>query len=126
MVSFDPLLIEQVLMNLLDNAIKYTPPETPIELSASLKGEDIVFEIADRGPGIPRGEEEKIFEKFVRGSASGGGIGLGLTICRAIIMAHGGQIWAENRDEGGAVFRFSLPITGQPPIPQSEEGEPIL
>ena len=116
MVSFDPLLIEQVLMNLIDNAIKYTPPETPIDLSASLQGEEVVFEIADRGPGIPPGEEERIFEKFVRGSATGGGIGLGLTICRAIIEAHGGRIWAENRDGGGALFRFSIPITGQPPV----------
>ncbi len=117
MISFDPLLIEQVLMNLLDNSIKYTPPETPIDLSASSHGEEIVFEIADRGPGIPPGEEEKIFEKFVRGSATGGGIGLGLTICRAIIEAHGGRIWAENREGGGAVFRFSIPIAGQPAVP---------
>ncbi|MFZ2197898.1 MAG: sensor histidine kinase KdpD, partial [Thermodesulfovibrionales bacterium] len=87
LVSFDPLLIEQVLVNLLDNAIKYTSQETPIELSAYVKDGEIIVEIEDRGSGIPAGEEEKIFDKFVRGAATGGGIGLGLTICRAIITA---------------------------------------
>jgi two-component system sensor histidine kinase KdpD len=120
LVSFDSLLIEQVLMNLLDNIIRYTPEGTPVELAASVRGEEIVFEIQDRGPGIPRGEEERIFEKFVRGSATGGGIGLGLTICRAIITAHGGRIWAENRQGGGAVFRFTLPLGEQPSMPESE------
>jgi two-component system sensor histidine kinase KdpD len=105
-----------VLVNLLDNAIKYTPPETPIELSAHVKDKEIIVEIADRGAGIPAGEEEKIFDKFVRGTATGGGIGLGLTICRAIIQAHGGRIKAENRRDGGAVFSFSLPLGDQPPI----------
>jgi len=122
LVPFDPLLIEQVLMNLLDNAIKYTPQRTPLELYASVKGDDLQIELADRGPGIPKGYEKRIFEKFVRGSAvRGGGIGLGLTICRAIINAHGGHIWAENRSEGGAVFRFTLPIAGKPTLPEPED-----
>ncbi|MBZ0158228.1 MAG: sensor histidine kinase KdpD [Alphaproteobacteria bacterium] len=120
LVSFDSLLIEQVLMNLLDNAIKYTPHETPFDISAQVKGNDVAVELADRGPGIPPGEEERIFEKFVRGSATGGGIGLGLAICRAIINAHGGRIWAENRPGGGAVFRFALPIEGTPQMPEPE------
>ncbi len=115
LVSFDPLLIEQVLVNLIDNAIKYTPQETPIELSAYVQDGEMIVEIEDRGAGIPAGEEEKIFDKFVRGSATGGGIGLGLTICRAIITAHGGWIRAENRQGGGAIFRFSLPLGQQPP-----------
>ena len=114
LVPFDALLIEQVLMNLLDNAIKYTPKETPLDLSAMLKGDSLLVELADRGPGIPHGEEKRIFEKFVHGSTARGGIGLGLTICQAIITAHGGDIWAENRPGGGAVFRFTLPITGKP------------
>ncbi len=120
LVSFDPLLIEQVLMNLLDNAIKYTPQGTPIELFASVKNGEIIVELKDRGPGIPADEEGKIFDKFVRGSATGGGIGLGLTICRAIIAAHGGRIWAENRPGGGSIFRFTLPLGGQPPMPEPE------
>jgi two-component system sensor histidine kinase KdpD len=121
LASFDPLLIEQVLVNLLDNAIKYTPLETPIELSAYVKDEEIIVEIEDRGTGITAGEEEKIFDKFVRGSATGGGIGLGLTICRAIITAHGGWIRADNRQGGGAIFRFSLPLGEQPPMAGHEE-----
>jgi two-component system sensor histidine kinase KdpD len=120
LVSFDPLLIEQVLMNLMDNAIKYTPQGTPIELSASVSDGSMLVEVGDRGPGIPPGEEERIFDKFVRGAATGGGIGLGLTICRAIITAHGGQISAENRPGGGALFRFTLPLGQQPPLPEPE------
>jgi two-component system sensor histidine kinase KdpD len=121
LVPFDPLLIEQVLMNLFDNAIKYTPQGTPLELSAGIRGNDAIVELADRGPGISPGDEKRIFEKFVRGSAVGGGIGLGLTICRAIVNAHGGRIWAENRHGGGAVFRFTLPLEGKPQMPEPEE-----
>lgn len=121
LLSFDPLLIEQVLMNLLDNAIRYTPQGSPIELSAFIKDGNVVVELEDRGAGIPVGEEERIFDKFVRGSAAGGGIGLGLTICRAIITAHGGKIWTENRIGGGAIFRFTLPLSKQPPMPEPEE-----
>jgi two-component system sensor histidine kinase KdpD len=123
LVPFDPLLIEQVLMNLLDNAIKYTPEGTPLELSAEVKVNDVVMELADRGPGIPPGDEERIFEKFVRRAAVGGGIGLGLTICKAIVNAHGGHIWAESRPGGGSVFRFTLPISGKPSLPEPEDTE---
>ncbi|MEW6586203.1 MAG: sensor histidine kinase KdpD [Nitrospirota bacterium] len=121
LVPFDALLIEQVLGNLLDNAVKYTPRETPLRLSAMLKGDNLLVELADRGPGIPPGEEGRIFEKFVRGSAAKGGIGLGLAICNAIITAHGGTIWAENRPGGGAAFRFTLPVGGKPKLPETEE-----
>ncbi len=107
-------------MNLLDNAVKYTPQDTPLELSASVREDAVVVELADRGSGIPHGEEEKIFGKFVRGSAAGGGMGLGLTICQAIISAHGGRIWTENRSGGGTVFRFTLPLGGQPPPVERE------
>ena len=121
LVPFDALLIEQVLMNLLDNAIKYTPRETPLDLSATLKGDSLLVELADHGPGIPEGEEKRIFEKFVRGSTARGGIGLGLAICHTIVSAHGGDIWVENRPGGGTVFRFTLPITGKPKLPEMEE-----
>jgi two-component system sensor histidine kinase KdpD len=121
LVPFDPLLIEQVLMNLLDNAVKYTPLGIPLDLYVSVKGDSLQIELADRGPGIASGEEKRIFEKFVRGSVSRGGIGLGLTICKAIIDAHGGRIWAENRPGGGAVFRFTLPISGKPLLPEPED-----
>ncbi len=119
LVPFDPLLIEQVLMNLLDNAVKYSPKGAPLELSAKIEDGSLLFELADRGPGIPSGDEERIFEKFVHGA--GGGIGLGLAICQAIITAHKGRIWAENRPDGGAVFRFNLPVGEPPPMPEPEE-----
>ncbi len=121
LIPFDGLLIEQVLMNLFDNAIKYTPKGTPLELSASESFYTVTVELADRGPGLPPGDEERIFEKFVRGRGVAGGVGLGLAICRTIINAHGGKIWAENREGGGAVFRFTLSSAGLPPAPKKEE-----
>ncbi|HUJ16515.1 MAG TPA: sensor histidine kinase KdpD [Nitrospirota bacterium] len=121
LIPFDGLLIEQVLVNLFDNAIKYTPKGTPLELSATESFYTVTVSLADRGPGIPPGEEEHIFDKFVRGRASGTGVGLGLAICRTIINAHGGRIWAENREGGGAVFRFTLSAAGLPPAPKQEE-----
>jgi two-component system sensor histidine kinase KdpD len=121
LIPFDGLLLEQVLMNLFENALKYAAPGTPLELSANEELNTITVELADRGPGIAPGEEEHIFEKFVRGRVSGGGVGLGLAICRAIITAHGGRIWAENRPGGGAAFRFTLSTAGVPPMPEREE-----
>ncbi len=121
LIPFDSLLLEQVFMNLLENAVKYTPKGTPLELSASESFYTVTVELADRGPGIPSGEEEHIFEKFVRGRGPGGGVGLGLAICRTIINAHGGKIWAENREGGGAVFRFTLSAAGLPPAAKQEE-----
>jgi two-component system sensor histidine kinase KdpD len=113
---FDCVLIEQVLINLIENAIRYTPPESPIEVSARADDAAVTIEVADRGPGVSEGEEERIFDKFYRSNRSlrDGGVGLGLTICRAIVRAHGGQIWVERRAEGGAAFRFTLPRAGPP------------
>jgi two-component system sensor histidine kinase KdpD len=116
LVRIDGVLIEQVLINLLENALKYTPSDSQIDLSASDEGKVILFEIADRGPGLPIGEEQRIFDKFYRvDPAREGGVGLGLTICRGIIEAHGGHIWADNRPGGGAFFRFTLPLEENPP-----------
>ncbi len=116
-VPIDDLLIEQVLINLLENAAKYSPSGTPIDISASTDGARLVVAVADRGPGIPRELVDRIFEKFYRlpREGAGGGAGLGLAICRGIVDAHGGRIWAENGDGGGAIFRFALPIDGPPP-----------
>ena len=87
-----------------------------------LKSDQVVVEVADHGAGIPAGEEERIFEKFYRSRpATTGGVGLGLTICKAIIEAHGGRIWANNRPEGGAVFHFTLPLEGEPPQVSMED-----
>ena len=121
LIPFDALLLEQVFMNLFDNAIKYSPKGTPLELSATESFYTVTVELADHGPGIPPGEEERIFEKFVRGRGAGSGVGLGLAICRTIINAHGGKIWAENRPEGGAIIRFTLPAAGLPPAQQQED-----
>ena len=76
----------------------------------------MVVEVADRGAGLKPGDEIRIFEKFYRARpTTTGGVGLGLAICRAIVEAHGGRIWAENRSGGGAAFRFTLPLDGEPP-----------
>ena len=116
LVPVDEILLEQVFVNLLENAARHTPPGTPIEIGAVAQPGEVVVSVADRGPGLPPGEEERVFEKFHRlGSSPGRGVGLGLTICRGIVMAHGGRIWAEARTGGGAVFRFTIPITGSPP-----------
>jgi two-component system sensor histidine kinase KdpD len=116
LVPLDGVLIEQVLVNLLDNAIKYTPPGSPITLSAEGSASEVTVIIADRGPGILSGDEQRIFEKFYRAMPSTAqGAGLGLAICRGIILAHGGRIWAENRPAGGTAFAFTLPLEGTPP-----------
>jgi two-component system sensor histidine kinase KdpD len=121
LIPFDSLLLEQVFMNLFENAIKYSPKDTPIELSASDSFNIVTVELADRGPGIPPGKEEHIFEKFAHGRTTSGGVGLGLAICRTIISIHGGKIWAENREGGGAIFRFTLSAAGPPPLPKQDE-----
>lgn len=109
-VPFDATLLEQVLLNLVENATRYTPEGSPIEIRASRVDGGVQVEVADRGPGIPPGQEEEVFQKFRRaGSRHKGGMGLGLTICRGIITVHGGRIWCENRPGGGAAFRFVLP-----------------
>jgi two-component system, OmpR family, sensor histidine kinase KdpD len=126
LVPIDELLIEQVFINLLENAAKHTPAGTPIRISAWENEGAMVVEVADEGPGVAAGEEELIFRKFHRGSgvdhdAPPGGSGLGLTICRGIIAAHGGRIWLERGDAKGAAFRFTLPFDGPPPRGMSEK-----
>ncbi|HEX7587122.1 MAG TPA: ATP-binding protein, partial [Anaerolineae bacterium] len=115
LVPLGSILIEQVLVNLLENAVKYTPAGSPIEISANIIDRSIVVRVADRGPGIPSGDEERIFDKFYRARPNGGGVGLGLTVCRGILAVHGGRIWARNREGGGAIFEFTLPLEGIPP-----------
>jgi two-component system sensor histidine kinase KdpD len=124
-VPVDAVLIEQVFINLLENAVKYTPPGTPIEISATAVDGAVRVDVADRGPGLPPGEELRVFEKFYRvpAATATSGVGLGLTICRGIITAHGGRIWAENRPGGGAVFRFTLPLSGPPQASVPAEAE---
>ena len=124
LVFVDGVLLEQVVINLVENAVKYAPPGSAVDLSGSSTDREVVVEVADRGPGIPVGEETRIFEKFYRAKpAREGGVGLGLTICRGIIEAHGGRIWAENRPGGGAMFRFAIPLLEPQPSVESEQAE---
>lgn len=120
LLALDEVLFEQMLLNLLENACKYTPAGSPIRIAARVQGNRVVVEVADRGQGLPAGKEEKIFDKFYRIDKRVHGFGLGLAICRAIAVAHGGTITAENRAGGGAVFRITLPVGAGPPEPAPE------
>jgi two-component system sensor histidine kinase KdpD len=122
LLPIDAVLIEQALINILDNAAKYTPPGSPIDIAATADARAVTVEIGDRGPGFAPGDEARIFEKFYRGSSTErAGAGLGLAICRAIIASHGGRIWAENRPGGGALFRFTLPLEERPPTLSADD-----
>jgi len=128
LAPFDSILIEQVLINLLENAAKYTPPGTAIDVAVRLYEGIVQIEVADRGPGVAKEDVERVFDKFYRArEREGGGVGLGLTICRGVVLAHGGRIWAEDRAGGGASSRFTLPLdeTRDPrgtPVDRAAEG----
>jgi two-component system sensor histidine kinase KdpD len=117
LLRIDGVAIEQVLTNLIENAIDYTPGDSSIDIRASAEGDDVVIEVADQGPGLPAGAEHRVFEKFFRAHPTEAhrGIGLGLAIARGIVEAHGGRISATNHPGGGAVFRFTIPPDGTPP-----------
>lgn len=121
LLEFDAVLVERVLCNLLENAAKYAPAHTPIELTARRAGNIVEVMVKDRGPGFPEHRRDELFNMFVRGQTESGkpGAGLGLAICKAIVEAHGGGIRAENRPEGGACVTFTLPV-GNPPIVEEE------
>ncbi len=123
MIYVDTVMIEQVLINLLENALRYTPEGSPLEIMAEASSIAVEISVADKGPGIPKGIENQLFEKFyrVQREAAQSGVGLGLAICRAIIEAHGGSIQAQNRPTGGAVFSFMIPLDHTPPIMGPEE-----
>jgi two-component system sensor histidine kinase KdpD len=122
LVKFDAVLIERVLVNLLENVSKYTPPGSTVTLSAQVIGDQLSVSVADNGPGLPVGREEAVFQKFTRGEreSSTPGVGLGLSICRAIIESHQGKITASSRPGGGATFTFTLPLGFPPPALEPE------
>jgi len=125
LVSMDATLVEQLLVNLVENALKYTPAGTRLGLAARVDATMLVVQVWDEGPGLPPGNEERMFEKFQRGTSNGAlGFGLGLAICRAIVSAHGGRIWAENRQPRGAAFHFALPLSA-PPSSAPEASVPL-
>jgi two-component system sensor histidine kinase KdpD len=125
LVNCDAVLIERVLVNLLENAAKYTPPGSLITVTAVAKPDTMEVTVFDEGPGLPRGQERTVFEKFVRGQKESGvpGVGLGLAICKAIVEAHGGEISADNRPGGGAQFTFTLPLTRAPEMSLQETAQ---
>jgi two-component system sensor histidine kinase KdpD len=122
LVEFDAALIERVLINLLDNAAKYTPPGSHIDIEARASAQQMDIIVSDDGPGLPAGREDALFAKFARAKAeSGSGVGLGLAICRAILVAHGGQIVAESGRSRGASFMMSLPLSQAPAVASETE-----
>lgn len=126
LLEFDAVLIERVLYNLLENACKYTPADSRIDIVVTVGDDEAEIAVGDSGPGLPSGAEESIFEKFTRGKkeSSVSGVGLGLAICRAIIEAHGGRIYAKNRAGGGAIFTFTLPLGNPPDLESDRDGMP--
>ena len=108
----DPVRVKQVLRNLLSNAIRFAPEGTAVDVTVDPRGSDLFIAVEDRGPGVPEPELETVFDQFVQSSATksnAGGTGLGLAICRHIVSAHGGEIWAEQREGGGARFCVRVP-----------------
>jgi two-component system sensor histidine kinase KdpD len=116
-VMADPDLMGLVLRQLLDNALKYSPPGSPIEITGELKDGRVVLCIRDQGPGIPLRERDRIFEKFYRWQATAShipGTGLGLYIAREITRAHGGDVWVEGEPGSGSEFCVALPARSEP------------
>jgi two-component system sensor histidine kinase KdpD len=123
LIQADFVLLEQVLVNLLDNACAYTPDGTQILVTAAQRDESLEIRVADNGPGIPVADVERIFDKFYRApGVAAGGTGLGLSISRGVVEAHGGTLTAENRPGGGAQFVIRLPLDGAPPpVPEAQD-----
>lgn len=122
LLFIDAVLIERVFSNLLDNACKYSDTDSSITIAADCDHNQVFVSVSDEGQGLPQGMENSIFQKFTRGrvESSTPGVGLGLSICKSIIEAHGGQIWAKKNQHKGSTFIFSLPIKQQPNIDQLE------
>ena len=123
LVPVDVTLVQQVLVNLLENALKYSPEETPIAISATRSQDAFVVSVADQGVGVSDEHKLQIFQKFFRENPqSTFGAGLGLAICSGIVEAHGGKIWVEDNPGGGSIFRFELPIeSNEPPVLDPEK-----
>ncbi len=124
--------LEQVLGNLMENAVKYSPDGSEILVSVEDRGDQLVTSVADRGIGIPTDELGQVFERFHRGrqvsSTNYGGLGLGLYITKQIVERHGGSIWVESREGQGTTFSFSLPVVPaveQLPIPTAEQPQTV-
>jgi two-component system sensor histidine kinase KdpD len=123
LLRVDATLIEQLLANLLENAARHTPPGTVVRLRAQRDADELIVSVEDFASGIDEQDIERVFAKFHRGASegAGGGVGLGLAICRAIAKLHGGRTWAEQLPGGGTAFRFALPIEAAPSPPHEAE-----
>ena len=121
-VRLDAVLMERVIVNLLENAVKFTPAGTPIDIRGDASAGQVELSVQDRGPGLPSGREEDLFKKFERGEreSATAGVGLGLALCRAIVEAHGGTIHAEAPAQGGARFVMRFPRGSPPAAPPAE------
>ncbi len=114
MVPMDPHLVGQILMNLLDNALKYSPKDETVTVEIQHERQALELAVSDRGVGVPADEVGRVFEKFFRGKGHRArGTGLGLSICEGLVSAHGGKIWLESGPNGETVFKFSLPLDRQ-------------
>lgn len=120
LVQCDGVLLERVIINLLENATKYSPPGTVVTLSARAEAHEIRVAVDDKGMGIPHAHQQKVFDPFFRLNPAIGGGGLGLTICRRIIEAHNGHIWIAQNQSQGTRVEFTLPVTSHPPVPAQE------
>jgi two-component system sensor histidine kinase KdpD len=109
-ISMDLVQMDQVLTNLIENAVKFSPPNSSIRIAAVGDATRIRVTVADKGPGIPKAERERVFEPFERGDGEEKGTGLGLAIAKAVVQAHGGRIWAQDMPGGGAAVTFELPV----------------
>ncbi len=126
LVRVDATLIEQVLVNLLENAARHTPANTLVHVRGLLKDAQVVVSVEDFGPGLEDRDIERVFDKFYRRAEEGpvAGVGLGLAICRAIVSLHGGRIWAEQIPGGGTAFRFAIPTETVPTAPvERQQGD---
>ena len=119
LIRVDAALVEQALGNLLENAAKHTPIGTVVRLRAQARNSELIVSVEDFGDGVRDGDHERVFAMFHRGVVEGsaGGMGLGLSICRAIVRLHGGRAWGERLSGGGTAFRFSLPVEKPPHVP---------
>ena len=125
-VRIDGVLVEQAVINVVENALGYSPADAPVEVTVRRSATNVEITVADRGPGLPPEDVERVFDKFYRGLGEGHGkpgVGLGLAVARGIIEAHEGAVWAENREGGGAVFHILLPLEE---APRDLEGEADL
>jgi signal transduction histidine kinase len=113
MVNADPRRTAQVLINLLSNASKYGPDDAEIEIRASAEGDWVRVSVADSGPGVPAVHRQNLFRRFVHPQPSNDkarvGVGLGLSVVKAVVEAHGGEVGVDERADGGSIFWFTLP-----------------